>query len=99
MIKIQYPNISLIDFFKSRNNLNQESVMLTDIYSCFRVAKRIVSKVEEIEQPNRKVVLVADDEPLTFELINEFFKDANLSYKILKAETGRRAYRIAVSEI
>ncbi|MBI1767611.1 MAG: response regulator [Bacteroidetes bacterium] len=63
------------------------------------MAKRIVSKVEEIEQPNRKVVLVADDEPLTFELINEFFKDANLSYKILKAETGRRAYRIAVSEI
>jgi len=59
----------------------------------------IVTKVEQIDRGKRKVILVADDEPLTFELITEFFADANFDCQILKADTGRKAYNLAVEEI
>lgn len=71
-----------------------------NIHSSFQLAKMIVTKVEQIDRDKEKVViLVADDEPLTFELITEFFTDANFDCKILRAETGRKAYHLAIEEI
>lgn len=98
MIKTQTQDISVTDFSeaKSKNGLTS---LPGNLSSFFHVAKRIVTRVEEIEQPGSKLILVADDEPLTFELIKEFFNDANLHYKILKAETGRSAYDLAVKEL
>src|SRR5437879_615436 len=98
MVKTKPNGISVIDFpeTKSKNRLTS---MPGSLSSFFRVAKRIVTWVEEIEQPCNKVILVADDEPLTFELIKEFFSDANLHFKILKAESGRSAYNLAIKEL
>ncbi len=69
-----------------------------NIYSCFQLAKLVVAKVKEIETKKRKTILVADDEPLTFDLIEEFFQDANLFCNIIPASTGRVAYNMAVSK-
>jgi len=44
------------------------------------------------------VILVVDDEPLTFRLIEEFFQDANLLCHILPASNGNTAYSIALSK-
>ncbi|GHN02223.1 hypothetical protein WSM22_37120 [Cytophagales bacterium WSM2-2] len=82
--------------FKSRNVISQDAVMSKNIHSCFQLAKMIVTKVHDIETKNEKLILVADDEPLTFRLIEEFFQDANLPCAILPAATGRAAYDIAV---
>ena len=73
--------------------------MSRNIYSCFQLAKMIVTKVKEIETQKKKTILVADDEPLTFGLIEEFFHEANLSCNILRASTGRTAYAIAASRM
>jgi CheY-like chemotaxis protein len=77
--------------------IKQEALMSQNIYSCFELAKMVVTKVNEIEI-KKKVILVADDEPLTFKLIEEFFQDANLPYYILQAPNGTIAYDIAVSK-
>ena len=84
---------------KSEDLGDYGSSMPRNIDSSFQLAKMIVSKVEHTDNGKRKVILVADDEPLTFELINEFFNDANLGYQILKADTGRRAYHLAATEV
>jgi len=73
--------------------------MPRNIHAYFQLAKMIVTKVREIETEKQKIILVADDEPLTFSLIEDFFEAANLPYKILKAATGRVAYAIAVEQI
>jgi PleD family two-component response regulator len=70
-----------------------------DIYSAFNFAKSIVEKVECYELAKTKVILVADDEPLTFELIEEFLNNTKISFKLLRAETGRKAYLQAVQEV
>ncbi|HTH56065.1 MAG TPA: response regulator [Cyclobacteriaceae bacterium] len=70
-----------------------------NIHSGFQLAKMIVTKVEQIDQQKQKVILVADDEPLTFELITEFFDDANIDCRIVRADTGRKAYHLALEEI
>jgi PAS domain S-box-containing protein len=85
-------------FVKVRST-KHEPLIPRNIHSSFQFAKMIVTKVEQIDRGKRKIILVADDEPLTFELINEFFNDANLNCKIIKAETGRKAYNLAVEEI
>lgn len=73
--------------------------VINNIESLFQLADAIVDKVELIKESEGKVILIADDEPLTFELIKEYFGNANLHYKILRAETGRKAYNLAVSEL
>ncbi len=78
--------------------INQETLMSRNIYSCFQLARMVVTKVEEIETKNEKIILVADDEPLTFRLIEEFFQDANLRCHILPAPDGNIAYALAVSK-
>jgi len=83
---------------KTKDFMNQESLMSQNIYSCFQFAKMVVTKVEEIETKKSKAVLVADDEPLTFKLIDEFFKDANLPCHILQASNGNMAYAMATSK-
>ncbi len=98
MIKTRPHEISVFDFPDTKSK-NDPSPMPGNLSSFFNVAKRIVTRVEEIEQPDSKLILIADDEPLTFELITEFFNDANLHYKILKAETGRSAYNLAIKEL
>ena len=69
------------------------------INGAFSFAKAIVEQVEYAELTRTKVILVADDEPLTFELIDEFLKNAKFRFKILRADTGRKAYLLAVSEL
>jgi hypothetical protein len=44
-----------------------------NIYPCFQLAKLVVAKTKEIETKKNKTVLVVDDEPLTFDLIEELF--------------------------
>lgn len=84
---------------KTKDLMNEETVMSRNIYSCFQFAKMVVTKVEEIETKKSKVVLVADDEPLTFKLIDEFFKDANLPCRILQASNGSMAYAMATTKM
>jgi len=79
-------------------DFKQETLMSQNIYSCFQLAKVIVTKVEKMESKKKKVILVADDEPLTFRLIEEFFQDANLPCHILAAPNGTIAYAAAVSK-
>lgn len=82
-----------------QNEINSRSVLPEDIYSAFNFAKAVVEKVECDELAKTKVILIADDEPLTFELIEEFLSNTKIRFKILKAETGRRAYLQAIEEI
>lgn len=77
----------------------QQQVAPGNIDSTFQLAKMIVKKVEQIDRGKKKVILVADDEPLTFELITEFFDDANFDFRIIRADTGRKAYNLAVEEL
>ena len=83
---------------KTKDLINQETLMSRNIYSCFQLAKMVVTKVQAIETKKKKVILVADDEPLTFRLIEEFFQDANLLCDILPAANGKIALAIAVSK-
>lgn len=69
------------------------------IHSFFQLAKMIVTKVELMDRTKSKVILVADDEPLTHELIQEFLHEAGVNCKIIRAETGRKAYELAVEKI
>src|SRR5258708_30204660 len=69
------------------------------IHSAFNFAKAIVEKVEGAKLTKTEVILVADDEPLTFELIEEFLNNTRLRFKILRADTGRKAYLQAISEV
>src|SRR5882757_5877630 len=82
-----------------KTSINQEAVMSRNIHSYFQLAHLIVSKVGEIETNNLKIILVVDDEPLTFRLIEEFFQDANLNCEILTASTGHIAYAVAVEKM
>src|SRR5258706_11934052 len=84
--------------FRSKNYSNQQPWLSSNIHSYFQLAKVIVSKASETETKKKKVVLVADDEPLTFRLIEEFFRDANLLCDMLEAPTGNTAYAIAVEK-
>lgn len=88
-----------IDFSDTENRVSNESLLADKIQRAFKFAETIVEKVECIELTRTKVILVADDEPLTFELIDEFLRNANLHFKILTADTGLKAYHLAVSEI
>jgi CheY-like chemotaxis protein len=81
---------------RTKDLISQETLMSRNIYSCFQLAKMVVTKVKEIGTKN--VILVADDEPLTFNLIEKFFQDANLLCHILPASNGNMAYAIAVSK-
>lgn len=81
----------------AKKNARQSDVP-GNIHSSFQLAKMIVTKVEQIDRGAQKVILIADDEPLTFELIAEFFGDANLDCKIIRADTGRKAYNLALEE-
>lgn len=83
---------------KVKNLMNQEMLMSRNIHSGFQLAKMVVEKIEEIEIKEKRVILVADDEPLTFRLIEEFFKDANLACHILQAANGSIAYAMAISK-
>lgn len=83
----------------TKNSAGQSPLVPRNIHSSFQLAKMIVTKVEQIDRGRRKVILVADDEPLTFELITEFFNDANFDFKIIKADTGRKAYHLALEEV
>lgn len=89
-------------FYKSLtrdNSFDHETFLSKTIHSYFQLARMVIEKAEQIEQQEEKLILVADDEPLTFELIQEYFKDADLPYKILKAETGSSAFKLATTEI
>lgn len=79
-------------------SFDRETILSKTIHSYFQLARMVIDKADEIEKRDDKVILIADDEPLTFELISEYFKDADLPYKILKAETGSAAYKIASTE-
>jgi|GEM_PF-1135946 len=79
-------------------HIANEALMARNIQSYFQLAKMIVTKVSDIETKNRKIILVADDEPLTFRLVEEYIEDANLPCDILPATTGLAAYNIAVSK-
>lgn len=69
------------------------------VHSFFQMAKIIVAKVELMDRSKPSLILVADDEPLTHELIHEFLYEAGLNCKIIKAETGRKAYELAVEKV
>lgn len=87
----------LVNDIPTKDFIKQETLMSQNIYSCFQLAKVVVAKAEETEV-ERKVILVADDEPLTFKLIAEFFQDANLPYHILSAPNGNMAYALALTK-
>jgi putative two-component system response regulator len=78
--------------------MNQEMMTSRNIYSSFQLAKMVVTKVNEIEAKEKKVILVADDEPLTFKIIDEFFQNANFPFHMLQAPNGKKAYTIALSQ-
>lgn len=82
-----------------RNERDNTTVLPETINTAFNFAKAIVEKVEFSELTKTQVILVADDEPLTFELIEEFLNNTRIRFKILRAETGRKAYLQAVEEI
>ena len=83
----------------NNNHVSQGVTLPEKIGSVFNFAKAIVEQVENVELTKTKKILVADDEPLTFELIDEFLKNAKLRFKILTADTGRKAYELTVSEM
>src|SRR5690349_10427433 len=97
----QYPT-SQTTFFRNEITpegfIKKETLMAQNIYSCFQFAKIVVTKVEEIQAGKSRIILVADDEPLTFKLIEEFFHDADLACNILKAPNGSIAFTMAMSE-
>jgi CheY-like chemotaxis protein len=92
------PSDHSIDF-SDTENFGSGPALLEKIHHAFNFAMAIVDKVECVELAKTKVILIADDEPLTFELISEFLRNASLNAKILMADTGRKAYQLAVSEI
>src|SRR5689334_16050047 len=85
--------------FSDTENVGTRPVLPEIIHRAFNFAKAIVDKVEFVELAKTKVILIADDEPLTFELIHEFLTSASINAKILMADTGRKAYQLAVSEL
>jgi CheY-like chemotaxis protein len=80
----------------SNNNLNYEAQLTRTIQSFYLLAKVVVSKVSGMEIKKRSILIV-DDEPLTFRLIDEFLKDANLNFEMTTSLNGKQAYEIATS--
>ncbi len=87
------------DLSDSEIDFTNGSMLPKEINQAFDFAKTVVEKVECVELTKTKVILIADDEPLTFELIDEFLKNTKLRFKTIRADTGRKAYNLAVSEV
>jgi PAS domain S-box-containing protein len=81
------------------NGSNHHKAIDRNISSLFLMARTIISKVEEIDEEKKKRILVVDDEPLVFELIEEFLRTANLNVEILTAPTGHRGLHTALTTV
>lgn len=53
-------------------------------------------KLDNMER-RRKLILVVDDEPISFRLVEEFLKDAKVDCEIVTAKDGVKAYELAIS--
>jgi len=79
------------------NYVSKEAQLNRNIQSYYLMAKSIVSKVSETDKKKKKLVLVVDDEPLTFQLIDEFLQEAGLNCEVITALSGQKAFDIATS--
>ncbi len=85
-------------FFRSypESYFKQDAQISRTIRSFYLLAKSVVLKVSGIENnKKRRLILVVDDEPLTFWLIDEFLQEANLNFEMKTAITAENAYDVA----
>lgn len=83
--------------FKGNSGLSHDAQITRTIRSFYLLAKSVVSKISDIEKKKKKLILVVDDEPLTFQLIEEMLQEANLNFEIQTATSSERGLEIAIA--
>ena len=81
----------------SGNHLSREVIPAHQIRSYYQVARMIISRIKEIENENKKSILVAGSEVQTISLITTFLENADLNYDVCKATNYSEALELAVS--
>jgi len=74
---------------------NHEAHFTRTIQSFYSLAKSVVSKASEITNKQRRLILIVDDEPVTFHWIDELLRESDFDFEIKKAITGQQALEIA----
>src|SRR5262245_58428107 len=70
-----------------------DSLLFRKIRSFYEVARQVVKGAET--KSSGKKILIADDEPLMFQLVDEFLKEANIPCEMITACNGHDAYDLA----
>lgn len=71
-----------------------EASLSRKIRSLYEVSRAVVTNIGHINQ-ERKLILIADDEPLMFKLIEEFLEETKINAAIVTAPNGHKAYQLA----